>query len=167
MPELRLILDGDGCWPDLVEKTAAGKVHHLAEGARIDLAGLPGGMRGGHASVAFRFDLPNGETVIAETSLRLLLTAADTFKARYGDPRTDATAEPMRAEIETLKSEEVFPLTFTAYDVETGEALWSDTIEAGGTIDTRALDAAHKGKRVQLETKCANGHVERSEVISL
>jgi hypothetical protein len=44
-------------------------------------------MKGGAPSVAFRIDLEDGRTVIAETSLKLLLTASDLFKARYGDPR--------------------------------------------------------------------------------
>lgn len=54
----------------------------------IQVTGLDGGMVSGNPSVAIRLDLPDGKTVIAETSLALFLTAADALKSRYGDPRT-------------------------------------------------------------------------------
>ena len=38
-------------------------------------------MASGKASVAFRFELPDGTAVIAETSLALLTTAADALRA--------------------------------------------------------------------------------------
>ncbi len=53
----------------------------------LEVAALQGGTKGGPPSVAFRIDLEDGHTVIAETSLKLLLTASDLFRARYGDPR--------------------------------------------------------------------------------
>lgn len=43
------------------------------------------GMRSGRTSVALRLDLPDGRTLIAETSLGLLLGAAKAFEARHGD----------------------------------------------------------------------------------
>jgi hypothetical protein len=81
MPVLHVHIDGDKCWPDLEDKMD--KIIHLGEGARIDIAALPGGMSSGKTSVALRFDLPDGQVVIAETSLALLGTAVDAFRAKY------------------------------------------------------------------------------------
>ena len=80
MTVLHLNLEGDGAWPDLLDKV----VHRVSE---FHISALAGGMSGGSPSVSFRIDLPTGEVVLAETSLALLLTAADALKARYGDPR--------------------------------------------------------------------------------
>jgi len=88
MQVLQVILDGEGCWPDLEEKSF--QVVHLGNGApAIQMAGLHEGMTSGKPSVSIRLDLPNGTIVVAETSLALLLTAADALKAHYGDPRED------------------------------------------------------------------------------
>jgi hypothetical protein len=86
MPALHLILDGEGAWPDLAEANAV--IIHLADDAVVDVAGLAGGMQSGKPSLAFRINLPDdGHIVIWETSLALFLTAADAFKAKFGDPR--------------------------------------------------------------------------------
>ena len=77
---MSVILDGDRCWPDLQGKK-------IIRAIGLQVAGLQGGMKGGPPSVAFRIDLEDGRTVIAETSLKLLLTASDLFRAKYGDPR--------------------------------------------------------------------------------
>lgn len=69
------------------QSVAEGKLIHLGNDAHIELGALPHGMASGAASVAFCFELPDGKIVIAETSLALLLTAADALKARFGDPR--------------------------------------------------------------------------------
>lgn len=47
---------------------------------------LPSGMTSGKPSVSMIFDLPSGEKVFAETSLRLFLTAARAFASVYGWP---------------------------------------------------------------------------------
>ena len=75
-----VILDGDGCWPDIQD-------NKIIRAVGLQVAALQGGMKGGAPSVAFRIDLEDGQTVIAETSLKLLLAASDLFRARYGDPR--------------------------------------------------------------------------------
>ena len=75
-----VILDGDGCWPDIQD-------NKIIRAVGLQVAALQGGMKGGTPSVAFRIDLEDGQTVIAETSLKLLLTASDLFRAKYGDPR--------------------------------------------------------------------------------
>lgn len=60
---------------------------HLAEGAHIEVGALEHGMQSGKPSAALCFSLPNGQVVLVETSLALLLSAGDALKARYGDPR--------------------------------------------------------------------------------
>jgi hypothetical protein len=87
MPSLRIVLEGDGAFSELAEVIEQGKLIHLSNDADIAVTGLEGGMQSGDPSVAFIFGLPDGRKVFAETSLRLLLMAADGFKARYGDPR--------------------------------------------------------------------------------
>lgn len=85
MPEIGLILDREPAWPDLEEKRRRkGKLIHLT--GRFEVTGLRGGMTSGLASVAFRFDLPGGRTVIAETSLRALYSATMGLAARFGEP---------------------------------------------------------------------------------
>jgi len=86
MITMEIILDGEGCWQDLPEK----KVIHLdALNKPIQVAALPQGLMSGKPSVSIRLDLPDGSVVIAETSLSLFLTAAETFMAHYGDPRKE------------------------------------------------------------------------------
>ena len=84
MNSLKLTLDGDNAWPDLRGKVGTDKVIHLSNGADIQLAALAGGMTSGRPSVMFRFELPDGRTVLAETSMRLFLASARAFAARYG-----------------------------------------------------------------------------------
>ena len=83
MLTMEIRLEGDGAFSDL----DAFEIIHLADSSVIRVAALKGGMASGAASVAFGFPLPDGKYVIAETSLALFLTAADSFRQRYGDPR--------------------------------------------------------------------------------
>lgn len=88
MPSLRIIPDAEkAAWPELQAARAAGRLVHLSDDADIAIAGLSAGMQSGDPSVSFTFALPDGRVVFAETSLRLLLTAADALKAKHGDPR--------------------------------------------------------------------------------
>lgn len=80
MLALRLNLEGDGAWPDLIGRT-------VFEGQELEITGLAGGLTSGKPSVAIRIDLPHEMVAIAQTSLALFLTAADALKAKYGDPR--------------------------------------------------------------------------------
>ena len=80
MPAMELNFS-EPAWPELANET----VIHTTE--KIGVTALQGGMASGKPSVAFRIKLPDGKYVIAETSLGLFLSAADAFKARYGDPR--------------------------------------------------------------------------------
>jgi hypothetical protein len=87
MPVLDYVLDGDGAWPDLAAKAAAGRViEAMGERARISLAALPGGTVGGHASVTIRIDLEDGRAVLCETTLRLLYGAVRAIVLRHGEP---------------------------------------------------------------------------------
>jgi len=77
-------LDGDNAWPDLAVRRD--EIIHLGDGDSIGVAVLDGGMTSGLPSVAFRFDLPDGRPVIAETSWRLLALSVRAIAARYGWP---------------------------------------------------------------------------------
>ncbi len=74
---LDLQLDGDNCWPELKEK---GFITAELSG----IAGLPNGTVEGRPSVTVRIELPDGQTVLAETTLRLFLRAAEALAVRYG-----------------------------------------------------------------------------------
>lgn len=74
MPELKIILDGDGAWPDLKNK----EIIHITEGIQVAL--LKRGMKSGASSISIRFDLPDGKTVVAETSLKLFIQAVAAFE---------------------------------------------------------------------------------------
>lgn len=90
MAALSIILDGDGCWPDLLEKAAQGKLLDGYGGkGHISISALDGGMKSGEPSIAIRIDLPDGQVVIAEASMRHFLQAARSFEARYGDKIKD------------------------------------------------------------------------------
>lgn len=86
MPAMIIKLE-EPAWPELQEKMRThgpASVVHIANDDPIQVCGLSGGMTSGRPSVAIRLDLPNGTTVIAETSLRLFLMAADALKAKFG-----------------------------------------------------------------------------------
>lgn len=83
MPYLRVKTEADGgAWPDLADKR-----DRVIEVDAAEVCGLSRGMESGKPSVAMRLDLPDGRTVIFQTSLQLFLTAADVLKAYHGDPR--------------------------------------------------------------------------------
>lgn len=82
MPSIDIIFDGEGAFSDV----PAEKLGYTTEPMKI--VGLEGGTASGKPSIAIGMYLPNGGgCVIGETSLALFLSAADAFKARYGDPR--------------------------------------------------------------------------------
>lgn len=82
MQAIHLILEGDGAWPELDDGRV---VQHLGTGTTIAIAALQRGTRSGQPSVAFRFDLPDGSVVLAETTLRLFLATGDALRVRYPD----------------------------------------------------------------------------------
>jgi hypothetical protein len=78
VPALIIKLEGDRCWPDLENKPD----DQIIAVEHIEVALLPGGMASGAASVAIRLDLPDGRTVIAQTSQQLFDGAARAFRGR-------------------------------------------------------------------------------------
>lgn len=66
--------DGEGCWPDLVQRPEA-----VIEARLTSVARLPHGMASGKSSVTIRIDLPDGRVVLAQTSLAILDAAARIF----------------------------------------------------------------------------------------
>lgn len=89
MPQLDIILDGDDAWPDLGARLIADPdavIHLGADAPPIGVAVLPAGMASGKASIALRIELPDGRTVIAETSWALFASAARAISGRYGWP---------------------------------------------------------------------------------
>ncbi len=85
MPAMTITMNGDGAWPDLDSRQE--DVIHLANDAVIEVAMLEGGMSSGLPSVAFRFDLPDGRVVVAETSWRLFAAAARAAALQFGWPK--------------------------------------------------------------------------------
>jgi hypothetical protein len=77
---MTITLQGDNAWPDLKEKPF---VHLGNEAQPIKVAVLDGGMASGRPSVAIRLDLPDGQTVVAETTARLFCTAARAIMGKY------------------------------------------------------------------------------------
>jgi hypothetical protein len=67
-------------WPDLDRERC---IHLGKDAPPIHVATLEGGMTSGLPSVALRVDLPDGQTVIAETSARLFCASARAIMAKY------------------------------------------------------------------------------------
>lgn len=97
MPGLKLIMDGDGCWPDL-RKPGPRPVYHVADEALPELAYLERGMQSGKPSVALRLNMADGTTVVWETSLDILVAAASAMKARSERDRGPPTKAHPRPE---------------------------------------------------------------------
>lgn len=75
MEELTIHLTGDGCWPDLSEE-------ELQQVLRLEsVARLVGAMESGRSAVLLRIATPDGGAVVAYTSMRLFLDAANAFAA--------------------------------------------------------------------------------------
>lgn len=77
---LQVILDGDNCWPDLKEKG-------FTEGSFEGIALLHNGTVQGNATVTIRVELPDGKTVLAQTTLVLLSNAVKAFNIRDAQNR--------------------------------------------------------------------------------
>lgn len=82
MPNLKIILDGTGAWPDL--RPGGGGRFVMADNDGQQVALLKGGMESGKCSVMFRLELPGGPTVLAETSLGLLENAVRAMRSAAG-----------------------------------------------------------------------------------
>jgi len=84
---VKLILDGEGSFPELAEDMEAGRVR---KATLTGVTALPGGMSSGRTSVAFVGELEDGTKVFMETSLRVFQSAAAGFTGRYGDETGNA-----------------------------------------------------------------------------
>lgn len=69
----------DGIWDDVT-----GEVTYVGDGG-MKVMVLSNGMASGKPSVMIRFDLPDGKTVIAETSARLFASAGRMITAKHPD----------------------------------------------------------------------------------
>ena len=90
MIAMNIILHGnrsDRIWPDLHKRN----VVHLANNAPPIQVAVR--LTRGRPSVAFRLDLPDGRTVIAETSASLFVLAAKTIWAKYPNLFDDEKGE--------------------------------------------------------------------------
>ncbi len=77
MITLDIRLDGDGAWPELKDK-------ELIETTLTGVSALAAGTNTGRSSVMLRIDLPDGKVVMAQTTMRLFLNAANLFRIKYG-----------------------------------------------------------------------------------
>jgi hypothetical protein len=78
MPALKVILEGDGCWPDVAPIVAdPSKTGFVTEAAY-----LAGGMTSGAPSVMLRCEMKDGTVILAETSAKLFITAAAAVKGK-------------------------------------------------------------------------------------
>ena len=86
MPHLQILINMENSAPELAGKLVAGEIQTIGA--------LPSGMRSGNPSIGIVVKVldKDGEEhfIFGETSLKLFLSAADIFKAEYGDPREDA-----------------------------------------------------------------------------
>jgi hypothetical protein len=101
--KVRVILDGDGAFPEMADDTAAGNV---LQGELTAVTALPGGMVGGGCSVALIGELENGKKVFMETSLRLFQMAAAVFTGKYGDVTGEVKAEVTADGVATITPDE-------------------------------------------------------------
>ncbi len=79
-------LDGkEPIWPELAKGYT---IYRLGDEAPpIQVTGLADGTEANAPSVVIRLDIDNHRGVLAETTLKLFLSAADALKAKFGDPR--------------------------------------------------------------------------------
>ena len=73
---------------DMAEDLSPGQIVDCGgAGADVRIGGLARGTVGGKPTVSIMARLPDGKYIFFETTLALLLTATDAFKAVHGDPR--------------------------------------------------------------------------------
>lgn len=77
MPNMKIILNVDDAPARDLDPA---KIIHVTE--TVTVIRIPRGMQSGKSSVMLRLDLPDGRTVLAETSMALFLTAAQAFAAK-------------------------------------------------------------------------------------
>lgn len=78
MPSLDIYLDAD----EMLSGVDTNKIIHVTQTVKV--GALRGGMESGAPSIGFGIPLPDGRTVLVETSLKLFQTAARAFAVVYG-----------------------------------------------------------------------------------
>lgn len=141
MPEIQLDLDGDGAWKDLAGK-GPGQVIQLDDATPLRMAVLEHSMASGVASVAFRFDLPDGRVVLAQTSLRALWSTVAAVASRSGEPHMQV--QPTNDTIKQLQLA-IGAITKQLFQVQ---------VKLGITphVDLREADAAWAARWAEKET---------------
>lgn len=74
-PVIDLNLHGDGAWPELEPGT------YQDAGFTIRVVRLRSGMTSGKDSLAIRLESPDGDVMVAQTSVAAWLTVADALRA--------------------------------------------------------------------------------------
>lgn len=72
MPVLNVVINGENCWPELKD--------NFIQGEWVGIARLPQGTASGRPTVVVRLELPDGRTVLAQTTLALLSQAVRAFE---------------------------------------------------------------------------------------
>ena len=88
MEAMTILLEGDGLYEGVDRSRLREDI------AGVTVAGIRNGMTSGKPAVTLRIDLADGTTVLARTSLALLLSAADGLRSRHGDPRIPDDLRP-------------------------------------------------------------------------
>lgn len=72
------IINTGGAWPELKTKMGSESLIDITGGNSIpwQVARIPNGTKEGNSSVIFRFDLPDGRVIVAETTMKLLFALA-------------------------------------------------------------------------------------------
>lgn len=74
LPQLQLHLNGDNCWPELE--------NNFTQGELVGIARLTDSTVAGASALTFRIQLPDGTTVLAQTTLKLINMALAAVNAR-------------------------------------------------------------------------------------
>lgn len=83
-PALQVVLEAEpGLWGDLAEKREAGTLVDAREADAMTFATVRGGMASGLPLLMVRIDLPDGRTIVAQTSVAALLAAARLVAGRH------------------------------------------------------------------------------------
>lgn len=125
---------------------------------------IPDGTNAGRPSVAMLVETDDGEAFVAETTLRLFVTAVRAFCARHGDPTMDNAAQ-VEQNGDPLKPGEVFQLDDDVVSVlkikrssNVRRLGWGvDPGKVGGQIDEHTvgtLFVQYKGGRWYAYEKC-------------
>lgn len=161
MPTINLNLD-EPAWPDLPGKNV---IHYTDP---IAMSALAAGMESGQPSVAFRFDLPDGSVVIAESSLAVLTMAVRGIGAKFDVdlcPGIEPTVEVGVATLLAVIPPEINITTATGVKdgtVRSVAVLIGDDGEHYQAVEADSLPGAVMGLvekvRVDIERHHAEGH---------